>query len=309
MKKLVFGSLNVDRVYSLEQFVQPGQTVAAHGYECICGGKGFNLATAMARAGEEVWFAGSIGPDGELFLKAMGEMGIHTEWLNRSALPCGHAVIQVNQNGENCIIVEKGANADIPEAYIRRVLDAFGQGDLLVVQNEIANLPAIIKLARQKQMVIAWNPSPVDPKLDPELFASADILFLNEVEAAALAGEQDMDKALSVLKQRSPGQMIVLTLGGQGAVCQAPDGRRFKTAAFSVPVKDTTAAGDTFTGYFLSGYFRHGQIPQALRTASAAAALSVSKKGASISIPTAQQVERLEQHAEQGSVHYEVSNA
>lgn len=309
MKKLVFGSLNIDRVYALEQFVQPGQTVTAHGYECICGGKGFNLATAMAHAGEEVWFAGAIGPDGDIFLKAMTETGIHTELLKHSDFPCGHAVIQVNQKGENCIIVERGANGDIPLEYIYDVLNHFKQGDLLVVQNEISNLPAIVQLAHEKKMVVAWNPSPIDPSLDPSLFACADILFLNEVEAQTMTGVQNMEQALQILHHRFAGQMIVLTLGGEGAVCQVADGTRYSVPAFEVPVKDTTAAGDTFTGYFLSGYFRHREVPRALRTAAAAAAISVSRKGASVSIPQWEEVERLEKQTEGGNGFYEVSQS
>lgn len=293
MKMLVFGSLNIDKTYTLENFVQPGQTVSASGMEQFCGGKGFNQAIALRRAGNDVHFAGAVGQDGGMLLEALDANGIRRDHVRVTAGATGHAIIQLDRHGGNCIIILAGANGEITEADVEAALADFDAGDLIVVQNEIACVPWILRRAHEKGMVVTFNPSPYDAKIADCDLTCVDYLLVNEVEGAGMAGCTDAHAILDTLHSRYPALNIVLTLGGDGSLFLDKSGARFSCGVHKVEVADTTAAGDTFTGYFLSGMLHHGDAERALRTASVAAGIAVSRKGAEPSIPAMAEVEAL----------------
>lgn len=293
MKMVVFGSLNIDKTYSLEDFVRPGQTISASKMEQFCGGKGFNQAIALRRAGNEVHFAGAVGQDGGMLLENLDRNGIDRSCVKVTDGATGHAIIQLDKNGGNCIIILAGANGEITEADVEATLAHFGEGDLIVLQNEISCVPYILRRAHEKGMIVAFNPSPYDGKIADCDLSCVDYLLVNEVEGAGMAGCTDADAILDTLHSRYPALNIVLTLGGDGSVYQDKNGARFNCGVHKVQAVDTTAAGDTFTGFFLSGILRHGDAQKALHTASVAAGIAVSRKGAEPSIPLMAEVEKV----------------
>ena len=293
MKMVVFGSLNIDKTYSLEDFVRPGQTISASKMEQFCGGKGFNQAIALRRAGNEVHFAGAVGQDGGMLLENLDRNGIDRSCVKVTDGATGHAIIQLDKNGGNCIIILAGANGEITEADVEATLAHFGEGDLIVLQNEISCVPYILRRAHEKGMIVAFNPSPYDGKIADCDLSCVDYLLVNEVEGAGMAGCTDADAILDTLHSRYPALNIVLTLGGDGSVYQDKNGARFNCGVHKVQAVDTTAAGDTFTGFFLSGILRHGDAQKALHTASVAAGIAVSRKGAEPSIPLMAEVEKI----------------
>lgn len=293
MKMVVFGSLNIDKTYSLEDFVRPGQTISASKMEQFCGGKGFNQAIALRRAGNEVHFAGAVGQDGGMLLENLDRNGIDRSCVKVTDGATGHAIIQLDKNGGNCIIILAGANGEITEADVEATLAHFGEGDLIVLQNEISCVPYILRRAHEKGMIVAFNPSPYDGKIADCDLSCVDYLLVNEVEGAGMAGCTDADAILDALHSRYPALNIALTLGGDGSVYQDKNGARFNCGVHKVQAVDTTAAGDTFTGFFLSGILRHGDAQKALHTASVAAGIAVSRKGAEPSIPLMAEVEKI----------------
>ena len=290
MKMVVFGSLNIDKTYSLDDFVRPGQTISAYKMEQFCGGKGFNQGIALRRAGNEVHFAGAVGQDGGMLLETLDRNGIDRSCVKVTDGATGHAIIQLDKKGGNCIIILAGANGEITEADVENTLQNFGEGDLIVLQNEISCVPYILRRAREKGMIVAFNPSPYDAKIADCDLSCVDYLLVNEGEGAGMAGCTEADAILDTLHSRYPAINIVLTLGGDGSVYQDKHGARFTCGIHKVEAVDTTAAGDTFTGFFLSEILRHGDAQKALRTASVAAGIAVSRKGAEPSIPTMSEV-------------------
>lgn len=290
MKYLVFGSLNIDRTYSVPHFVAAGETMSAGKMELFCGGKGFNQAVALARAGKEVWFAGAVGTDGQMLLDALAADGIHAQYVKRTEGASGHAVIQVDPNGQNCIIILAGANGEITEADVDTVLADFGAGDLIVLQNEITNVAYILRQASEKGMIVALNPSPCDEKIGTYDMSYVNYLLVNEVEGSLIAGCEDPGTILDKLHGDYPHMNVVLTLGSRGAVYCGADGVRHSCGIYRTGAVDTTAAGDTFTGYFLAEITGSGNAEAALQQASIASGISVSRKGASPSIPSCQEV-------------------
>ena len=290
MKKLVLGALNIDRVYSVEELVRPKETIAAVKYESFCGGKGFNQAVALARAGSEVFIAGMIGYDGEIFLDALNADGIKTDYVKKSELPNGHALIQVDRDGQNCIIIVAGSNAEISENYIDEVLDDFSRGDLIVLQNEVPCIRYAIEEAGRRGLFIVFNPSPIDDSVKSYDYSKVNMLIVNELEGAALSGFERETDILESLKKRYPDLSVLFTKGENGSVFLDERGKIFKFDAVPCKAVDTTAAGDTFTGYFLDEFFRSNDPQKALRIASVAASISVTRKGASSSIPLSGEV-------------------
>ena len=292
MKIFCYGSLNVDHVYGVDHFVRGGETIPSLSMELFSGGKGLNQSVALARAGGEVYHAGKIGADGEMLLDRLRENGVNVDYVGVSdSLPTGHAVIQVDAKGQNCIIVCAGANGSLTEEEMDGVLSHFGQGDILLLQNEINGIGPLLRKAYGRGMQIALNPSPIDGELVAlEELRYVTWFILNEVEGAELTGKTEGEEICAALLKKYPRARVVLTLGKKG--CLYRDGGQ--TAAhgiYDVPVVDTTAAGDTFTGYFLAGVTDGLPVEQILELASKASSLAVSRKGASDSIPARAEVE------------------
>lgn len=202
----------------------------------------------------------------------------------------GHAVIQVEPSGENCIIVEGGANRSIDEAQIHRVTDALTQRNWLLVQNEVNDLDRIIAAAHERGIPVALNPAPVTDVVGPPMLRMVDLLFVNVTEGAALTGRTSPDAVMDALAELAPDLRIVLTLGAKGAI-YADAGQRIEQPASSVKAVDTTAAGDTFVGYFLATLASGDDASVALDVASRAAALCVTRPGAADAIPSRREVE------------------
>ncbi|MGB5822941.1 MAG: ribokinase [Proteocatella sp.] len=284
MKILNFGSLNIDRVYSVDEFVKPGETISSTNMGIFAGGKGLNQSVAVAKAGAEIYHAGMIGKEGEFLKELLQESNVNTSLLKTVEGESGHAVIQVNKNGQNCILLYSGANHKIDEEYVNYVLQNFEEGDILILQNEISCLDYIIKKAYDKNMKIALNPSPINANIDKIELEKIQWLILNEIEGEALTGENDPERIISCLLNRFSNLKIILTLGEKGSIY----GDLKETAeqpVYKIKAIDTTAAGDTFTGYFISGISKSNDVKEILRTSSIAAAISVSRKGAANSIP------------------------
>lgn len=288
-KFLNFGSLNQDMVYSVDHTVRPGETTASSKLEFFCGGKGLNQSIALARAGAKVFHAGCVGSDGERLLEKLKENGIDTSFIKKCDMPSGHAIIQVDKNGQNSILLFGGANKQIDEEQIAKVLSDFKAGDKLFLQNEINAVDKIITAASEKDMEIVFNPSPFGEEILSYPLDKITWFVVNETEANELTDESDPDIILSVFSEKYPSAKILLTLGSDGSVCKA-NGKVYHQKIFNVPVVDTTAAGDTFLGFFFALVDTHG-IDGALKYASAASAVAVSRSGASSSIPKLNEVE------------------
>lgn len=322
MNILNFGSLNIDYTYQVDHFVRAGETSSSKSLSVFSGGKGLNQSIALSRAGANVWHAGAVGKeDGAFLIEELSEAGVHTELISRTEGKTGHAIIQKDPSGQNCILLYGGANQEIGKEFVDRVMERFEEGDFLILQNEISEIAYIMEKAHQKGMRIVLNPSPMDEKIASYPLSYVDYFLLNEIEALDLcrerereagaegAGEKDMsaeegggaapadadgaadaERLMARLTERFPNAKIVLTLGAGGSVYRDADGM-IRQGIYKVPVVDTTAAGDTFTGYFIGGLQR-GETPQeALEHAAKAAAIAVSRAGAAPSVPSREEVE------------------
>ena len=289
MRILNFGSCNIDYVYSLEHIVVPGETLSASKREVFPGGKGLNQSVAAARAGAEVYHAGVIGNDGAMLREVLESSGADTRYLESADQPNGHAVIQVASNAQNSIFLYEGTNGMVTEAMIDRVLAFFGEGDILLLQNEISNVPYLIRRGHEKGMTVVFNPAPFDESLRSLELDKVDYLILNEVEASGFFGSQEVPAILAAAA-KWPGLHLLVTLGKDG--CVYTDGKtRHACPAFRVEAVDTTAAGDTFAGYFVAMLAAGKTLAEAMRIGCAASALAVSAMGAAPSIPTLDRVE------------------
>ncbi len=293
MGKLVnLGSLCIDHVYSVPDITGPGETVASLGHEVFPGGKGLNQSVAAARAGAEVMHVGCVGEDGAWLKEVLAEAGVAASGVRVAAGASGHAVIQVNAAGENAIVIAGGTNRELAEADVTAALDALAPDDWLLLQNEINDLEGVLAAASRRSARVAFNVAPVDGREAGYDLSAVALLIVNEIEAAALAGEDDPRAALSSLRQRHPNMDVVLTLGREGLLCASPDGTT-AMPAFQVQAVDETAAGDAFIGYLMAALLAGDEMAPALRKASAAGALAVTRAGAASSIPTPDEVEAL----------------
>lgn len=289
MKLLVFGSLNIDHTYHLPHLVKEGETLSSTAYAKNEGGKGFNQAVALAKAGLDIFFAGAIGKDGLFLQDYLQSIGIDTAHIQVLDVPTGHAIIQVDAEGRNSIFLYGGANQAITEVHINQVLSHFQAGDYILLQNEISLGESILRKAHEKGMHIILNPSPISSKLLAWPLELVDWFILNEVEGRDLTGCTAPDAILDGLLARFHNAHIVLTLGEKGAI-YADAACRIRQDAIPAHVVDTTAAGDTFTGYFFAAMMSNKSPADALRIAAAAASLAIAKPGAAKSIPWAKEV-------------------
>ncbi|MBD5458003.1 MAG: ribokinase [Lachnospiraceae bacterium] len=290
MKILNFGSLNLDYVYRVQHFVQPGETLAAREQKLAPGGKGLNQSVALARAGAEVFHAGCIGIGGEPLQILLEENGVHTEYLRKVEGLQGNAMIQVDDSGENCIILYGGSNRMITKAQIDETLEHFSAEDWLILQNEVSNLEYMIEKAAEKGMTVVLNPSPFEVFLEKLDYNQISWLLINEVEAQQLTGKTEADAVWNTLHEKYPALCLIMTVGADGAYCFTPQEIIYQDV-FPVETVDTTAAGDTFTGYFLQGMTRGIPLKECMEQAAKASALCVSRKGAAIAIPMRAEVE------------------
>lgn len=292
-KVLCFGSLNIDYTYKVDHFVQKGETISSQGLQVFSGGKGLNQSTALAKAGVEIYHAGAVGRDGEFLLEQLRDVGVHTENVAvLTEVRSGNAIIQNDAEGDNCIILYGGANQAVTREQADAVIGKFSAGDYIILQNEISELAYIMETAHKKGMRIVLNPSPMNDKILALPLEKVDLLILNEVEAGQIldTDETDGDVLMEKLLKRFPEMKFVLTLGSQGSI-YGDKRQKIKQSAYRVKAVDTTAAGDTFTGFFIGSLVRGLSVEQAMDIASRASAIAVTRSGAAPSIPTWDEVE------------------
>lgn len=289
MKILNFGSCNIDYVYSMNHIVTVGETAMAYNLELFPGGKGLNQSIATARAGAEIFHAGCVGNDGEMLRKILEDSGVNVSFLKRVDEKNGHAIIQVSDAGDNSIFIYPGSNEMITRDFVDQVLKSFSSEDILLLQNEINDIGYIIEKAHSKGMCVVFNPSPINEVISKIDLNMISYLVLNEVEAREITAIDYIDGQLAFFEEKYPNLKVILTLGKQGSV-MLKDGNRIRQEAYKVTAVDTTAAGDTFTGYFVAGLAQKTDDKALLDLASVASAIAVSRKGAAPSIPTMDEV-------------------
>lgn len=291
MKVLVFGSLNIDFIYKLEHIVMPNETIKSTTCEVSAGGKGLNQAMAFAKTGLPVYIASNLGKNGQVLADTLSSGNVDISLLNHVDEDSGEAIIQVDENGNNAIIVCGNCNEHITEEYIELVFSHFEKGDILVIQNEINNLDLIINTAKDKGIKLVFNPSPFNHVIKTLPMNKIDYLFINEVEGKQLTGFEDEKSIVKHILKDYQDMKIVLTLGERGAV-YADKNEYIYEPAKKVEVVDTVGAGDTFTGYFIYGVESGKTIKESLQMAAIASSIVIGRHGAGNSIPTLNEVEK-----------------
>jgi ribokinase len=289
MKILNYGSLNIDHVYGVEHFVRPGETIGSTSYARFCGGKGLNQSVALARAGAEVWHAGKIGAEGNFLKERLSMEGVNVDYVAAVAEPTGHAVIQVDSDGENAIVIHGGANRAITRIDAERVLASFASRDIVLLQNEISALADVMALAAAKGMRVVFNPAPFAAEVLDYPLQNVALFILNETEGQGLTGRTGAEEIAAAMRTRFPNAAVIVTLGARGALYMDAAGL-VKAAAQRVVAMDTTAAGDTFIGFFLALYTGGLDVGHCLEAACRAAALCVTRAGAADAIPALAEV-------------------
>ena len=296
LKVLCFGSLNIDYTYKVPHFVKKGETLASERLQVFGGGKGLNQSVALAKAGTEVYHAGSIGQDGMFLLDMLKDAGANTDFVKiLDTVRTGNAIIQNDKSGDNCIILYGGANQAITREQVDEVMSHFESGDYLVLQNEINELGYIVEKAHEKGMIIVLNPSPMNEKILALPLDVINYFILNEVEAAQILGKEDKgeeswEQIADDLLKKFPQATIVLTMGSEGSVFKNQK-ETVCQSIYKVQAVDTTAAGDTFSGYFIGGILGGLSAKEAMDQASKASAIAVTRKGAAPSIPVLAEVQ------------------
>lgn len=286
MAVLNFGSLNYDHVYEMDHFTQPKETQSSLSYIRNFGGKGLNQSIALAKAGVDVFHAGKVGNDGQDFIDYLKKYHVDTRYLVKDdAQATGHAIIEICK-GQNRIILHGGANQDIDEGQIDETLKDFSKEDVLLVQNEISSMSYLIEKAHEKGMMIVFNTAPMNEKVFRYPLDKVDLFIVNEIEGAGLAKIEtdDLEKIIEALKETYPDRKFVLTAGESGSFYFDKD-TCIRQDIYPVEAVDTTAAGDTFTGYFLASYLKDKDVKKALDLAAKASSITVQGKGAAQSIP------------------------
>ncbi|KPD14386.1 ribokinase [Phaeobacter sp. 11ANDIMAR09] len=280
------GSINADMVYAMPHLPVAGETLAATGLDQFLGGKGANMSVAAARAGSTVHHIGAVGPEGGWAVSRLMEYGVDTRHIATQDLPTGHAIISVDPSGENQIILFPGANHAISTGQIGQALSAAHAGDLLILQNETNLQAEASKMARDLGLKVAYAAAPFEASAVQAVLPFLDLLFLNAVEAEQL--QQAIGKAPQDLGVAD----VIVTLGAKGARhFNGATGNTRDVPALPVTPVDTTGAGDTFTGYVLSGLDRGLPMPQAMAQAARAGALMVTRHGTADVIPDLKEVQ------------------
>lgn len=289
MNVVNFGSLNIDHVYAVDYFCRAGETIHTKSYTQNAGGKGLNQSIAVSRSGQKVHHAGLLGPEGTRLAELLSGSGVDLRYLKHTDVPQGHAVIQVQPDGQNCIFLYGGSNQAVTPQEIDEVLMQLNAGDYLLLQNEIANLTYLLRAAARRGLRVVLNASPISDELLNADLSGVDWLVVNEIECAAMAGCGDAQAGYETLKQRYPSLGILLTLGSEGSVSWK-DGTEVRQCAYPVKAVDTTGAGDTFMGYFVGCLAQGMERQTAMQYASMASAISVTRPGAAASIPLMDEV-------------------
>ncbi|MCG7520424.1 ribokinase [Ruegeria sp. Ofav3-42] len=278
------GSINADMVYAVPHLPVAGESLAASNLERYLGGKGANMSVAAARAGSRVSHIGGVGPDGRWARDRLTEYGVDTRFIAEADVPTGHAIIAVDAQGENQIVLYPGANHAIGQDQLGQALSQANPGDLLVMQNETNAQVEAARMGCDLGLTVCYAAAPFKADAVQAVLPYLDFLILNEVEAEQL--RQSTGQSVADL----PVKHVLVTLGSKGARYLTQDGEVFEVPAHKVQPVDTTGAGDTFTGYVLAGMDRGLPMPQAIAQANRAAALMVTRHGTADVIPDLKEV-------------------
>lgn len=287
------GSLNIDYVYNVEHFVRPGETLSSEKRSVFPGGKGLNQSIALKKAGADVTHIGIVGNDGQFLLDTLQNADIDTSSIKRTDGASGHAIIQIDSTGQNCILLFSGANHTFDKSFILSALKNAKENDILLLQNEINCLNDIFSIAKEKKLLIAFNPSPFNNTIKALPLDYVWLWILNEIEGEEITNKQEPSDIINALSKLNPQSNILLTLGKKGAIYKETNSNPIYQSIIESDTVDTTAAGDTFTGFFLSTLSKGDSAEKALLYATAASSIGVSRVGASSSIPTLSEVESL----------------
>ena len=295
MSVLVFGSVNIDRSFRLPRWIECGETISSLSLTTQAGGKGANQAVSLARAGVSVHLAATIGSDGLWIKEKLDRFGVDTSLVSvKDDTFTGTATILLDDKGRNSIVLYGGGNRENDEEYIRKIFSNFKEGDWLVIENEINNLPLIIHSAHERKMRICFNPSPFEDELLSLDWSVFDLIVVNEVEIMQLmkGKKGSWREILTDARTSFPSSSILLTLGEEGSMfLDRESGEITYTPIIRTHAVDTTGAGDTFLGYFLSSIIKGERASDALRRATRAGAIAVSRYGAMDSIPLLSEVD------------------
>ncbi|MCL7409318.1 ribokinase [Marivivens donghaensis] len=278
------GSINTDIVYSMPHIPAPGETLASLSRQVFLGGKGANMSVAAARAGSHVRHIGAVTADSLWTRDRLMEYGVDTRFIQEVDADPAQAIIMVDAEGENAIILHQGANIAIPDDLIRGALSEAQVGDWIVTQNETNGQADALALGREMGLRVAYASAPFSAEAVEAVLPYLDFLILNEIEMAQLRDALGKDaEDLGVAS-------VIITMGSKGAVL-IEGGARTEFPAIKVEPVDTTGAGDTFTGYVLAGLDRGMPMAQAIQQATKAGALMVTRKGTADVIPDLAEVQ------------------
>jgi ribokinase len=292
LRILNFGSINIDYIYRVPHLARPGETLVSKSLTRALGGKGANQSIALASAGASVLHLGHISATDSWAIDIMHHAGVNTSLITQTNRPSGHAIIQLDSEGENTTILIGGANQEFTENSVYEAIDQLSSNDWLLLQNECNQADKAIAYASKKNKKIAFNPSPITPDVLKIPLQNIALLFVNPIELQALSQQPDATLALNQLTEQNPGTRIIVNLGRKG-VLMAKGAERQQVSAPSVKVADTSAAGDTFLGYYLAAQIAGHSENHALAWACHAAALATTKIGASSSIPIKKDVDAM----------------
>lgn len=279
------GSINADHVYDVPHLPAPGETLSALNLSIGLGGKGTNQSVAAARAGANVVHIGAVGSDGAWARDRLAGYGVNIRFVETVSGPTGHAIINVDQSGENAIVLLQGANFAFPVELITRALERADAGDSLLLQNETGLQAEAAQFAQEKGLNVIYSAAPFSVSAIKEVLPYITLLAVNEIEAAQLA------EALGVTPDGLDVPEVLITRGKDGATWRSKSGEVHHCDSYAVTPVDTTAAGDTFAGYFAAAREQGMDVTDAMRLASAAGALKVTRSGAADAIPTRKEVE------------------
>lgn len=280
------GSINVDLFYRLPHLVQPGETLPATAHEVGLGGKGANQSVAIAKAGSQVKHLGMIGADNDWVLDRLSGYGVDISHVGRSDGATGHAIIMVDEAGENSIVTYAGANYLQTGGHVADVLGAAQAGDIFVLQNEVSDKVVAAQKAQEQGLFVVYSAAPFNAEIVGEMLPHVDLLVLNQIEAGQLAA------ALGKPIPEIPVGNLLVTRGSEGATWRDQASRtEIRVDAFPVEVVDTTGAGDCFIGYTVAGLDQGLTRTEAMRLGAAAAALKVMRPGTADAIPERREVD------------------
>lgn len=284
MKILNFGSINKDYVYSVNEFVNPGETIKTNDFKEFLGGKGLNQSVAVSRSGSKIYHAGCINKNDEKIKKQLNEWRVDTSNIYYVDEPTGHAIIQVNTNGENSILIHGGSNLEITSKQIDQTISKFREGDILIIQNEINKISEIIDRAYSQRMKIIFNPAPYSKEVLDYPLKKVNTLIYNEVEGKSLSGKSTIEEIKGELLEKFPEIKHIITLGDKGSI-YFDNKNEIIVDAVKADTIDSTAAGDTYIGYYVSSISNKMIVKDSMIRASKASAITTEKLGGATSIP------------------------